>query len=70
MARQTRSGLHGIVTSCTPSGRSASMIAFTTAGVDAIVPASPTPLTPRRLSAGDSVRLVFRDGTSAADGTR
>jgi hypothetical protein len=34
------------------------MIALTTAGVDAIVPASPTPLTPSRFGAGLSVRLV------------
>ena len=50
MARHTRSGVHGIGTSVTPSGRRALTIAFTTAGVDAIVPASPTPLTPSGLS--------------------
>src|SRR5262249_59679753 len=50
MARHTRSGVHGIGTSVTPSGRSASTMAFTTAGVDAIVPASPTPLAPSGLS--------------------
>src|SRR5260221_3580441 len=61
IARQTRSGLHGIVMSRTPSGRSASMIAFTTAGVEAIVPASPTPLTPSRFPDGLSVRLVTYD---------
>jgi len=70
IARQTRSGLHGIVMSLTPSGRSASMIALTTAGVEAIVPASPTPLTPSRFAPGLSVRLVTYDGRSAADGTR
>ena len=58
MARQTRSGVHGIVTSLTPKGRSASTIALTTAGVEAIVPASPTPLTPSRLAARLSVRSV------------
>src|SRR5262245_26079310 len=58
IVRQTRSGLHGIVTSLTPSGRSASTTAFTTAGVDAIVPASPTPFTPSRVCAGVSVRSV------------
>jgi len=33
----------------TPSGASASMIAFCTAGVDPIVPASPMPLAPSGL---------------------
>ena len=71
MARQTRSGVHGIGTSVTPNGRSASTIAFTTAGVDAIVPASPTPLTPSGLSVdGVVVRAVVNDGRSAADGIR
>ena len=67
MARQTRSGVHGIATSDTPYGRSASTTALTTAGVEAIVPASPTPLTPsgllgrRRLGAvGDEVGQVGR----------
>jgi hypothetical protein len=58
-ARQTRSGVHGMTMSRTPNGRSASTIAFTTAGVDAIVPASPTPFTPSGLVwAGVSVRPV------------
>src|SRR5262249_44428467 len=71
MARQTRSGVHGIVMSLIPSGRSASTIALTTAGVEAIVPASPTPLTPSGLVVeGVSVRSVTYDGRSAADGTR
>ena len=71
MARHTRSGVHGITTSRMPSGRSASMIALTTAGVDAIVPASPTPLTPSGLVvAGVSVRSVMKDGRSTADGIR
>ena len=43
MARHTRSGVQGMGTSVTPNGCSASTMAFTTAGVDAIVPASPTP---------------------------
>ena len=47
MAFQTRSGVHGIWMSLTPSGRSASTTALTTAGVDAMEPASPTPLVPR-----------------------
>ena len=58
MARHTRSGVHGIVMSWMPNGRSASTMALTTAGVEAMVPASPTPLTPSRLSAGLSVRPV------------
>jgi hypothetical protein len=69
MARQTRSGVQGICTSVTPYGRSASTTAFTTAGVDAMVPASPTPLVPRGWSgAGVSVRSVIRSGRSAAVG--
>src|SRR5215472_9715433 len=70
IARHTRSGVQGIAISDTPNDRSASMMALTTAGVDAIVPASPTPLTPSRLPAGDDVRAVRYDGRSAADGTR
>ena len=71
MARQTRSGVQGIGTSSMPIGRSALTMAFTTAGVDAIVPASPTPLTPSGLVvAGVSVRSVVKCGRSAADGTR
>src|SRR5262249_3885984 len=58
-ARQTRSGVHGIVMSLMPSGRSASMIALPAAGGDAMVPASPTPLTPSGLVVdGVSVRSV------------
>ena len=46
MARHTRWAVQGIVMSRTPIGRSASTMLLTTAGVDAIVPASPMPLTP------------------------
>ena len=46
IAFQTRSGVHGIRMSLTPKCRSASTIALTTAGVEAMVPASPTPLVP------------------------
>ena len=71
MARHTRSGLHGICTSETPNWRTASTTALTTAGVDAMVPASPTPLTPNGFDvAGDSVRSVTNEGRSAAEGTR
>jgi hypothetical protein len=63
--------VHGIATSATPNGRSASTTALTTAGVEAIVPASPTPLTPSGLLvAGVSVRSVVKSGRSAALGTR
>src|SRR5690606_16987235 len=69
-ACHTRSGVQGIGTSWTPYGRSASTTALTTAGVDAIVPASPTPLTPSGLVvAGVSVRSVVNEGRSAALGT-
>ena len=53
----------------TPSWRSASMTALTIAGVAAIVPASPMPLTPSEFD-GDfvSVRSVSYDGSSAAVG--
>jgi len=50
--------VQGISTSLMPSGRSASTIALTTAGVEAIVPASPTPLTPSEFAARLSVRSV------------
>ena len=46
IAFQTRSGVHGIWMSLTPNWRTASTTALTTAGVEAIVPASPTPLVP------------------------
>ena len=49
MAFHTRSGVHGIWTSLTPRCRTASTIALTTAGVEAMQPASPTPLVPRVL---------------------
>ena len=71
MADQTRCGVHGIVMSVTPIGRSASTIALTTAGVDAIVPASPTPLVPKVLVVhGDVVWSMSKLIVSAADGQR
>ena len=52
-----------------PSGDSASTAAFTTAGVAAIVPASPMPFTPSGLTGdGVTVRSSWIDGRSAADG--
>src|SRR6185436_210298 len=71
MACQTRIGEQGISMSLTPRWRTASITALTTAGVDAIVPASPTPLTPSGfVVAGVSVRPVVNDGRSTADGSR
>src|SRR5687768_2286305 len=46
IAAQTRCGEAGIGMSVTPNGESASTMAFITAGVAAIVPASPMPFTP------------------------
>ena len=46
IARRTRSGVNGMSRCRIPSGASASMTAFATAAVDAIVPVSPAPLTP------------------------
>ena len=54
----------------TPRGRRASMTALATAGEAAIVPASPTPLTPSVfVGDGVSVRSVSNDGISAALGS-
>ena len=46
MAAQTRAGVSGLSMCVMPSGESASHTAPTTAGTDAMVPVSPTPLTP------------------------
>ena len=71
IARQTLSGVVGIPMSVTPRCESASTTAFTTAGAAAIVPVSPTPLTPSGLvGLVVSVRPSSKLGTSAADGTR
>src|SRR5262245_33774836 len=54
----------------TPNVESASTIAFTTAGVDPIVPASPTPLTPSGLTGdGVTVRSSSNSGKSCARGS-
>src|ERR671933_184272 len=50
-----------------PNGASASCTALTTAGVDAMVPASPAPFTPSGFT-GDGVTLEEADG--AAEGVR
>ena len=69
IARHTRSGVHGIWMSWIPSGRNASTTALTTAGVEAIVPASPTPLVPNVLVVeGDVVFSVTNEIVSAAVG--
>src|SRR6267143_1011336 len=67
----TRSGDSGIVSMwSTPSGRSASMTAFTTAGVAAIVPVSPAPLMPSGLTrVGVTVRSVSYIGSMSAFGS-
>ena len=61
-ASHTRIGVSGMsMIPVTPSGRSASSTALVTAGVAAIVPASPTPLTPSELTGdGVSVRSVSK----------
>ena len=58
IAFHTRSGVHGIGMSLTPRCRTASTTAFTTAGVEAIVPASPTPLVPSVLVVDGDGRVV------------
>src|SRR3989454_5773787 len=52
-----------------PNSASASTTAFTTAGVDPIVPASPTPLTPSGFTGdGVTVRSSSNSGKSCARG--
>src|SRR5262249_16789206 len=71
IASQTRCGDAGMSRSVIPSGASASTTAFMTAGVDAIVPASPTPFTPMGfVGLGVTVDAVSMPGISAADGTK
>ena len=71
MALHTRSGVQGIVMSSMPRWRTASTTAFTTAGVEAIVPASPTPLVPSVLvSDGEVVWSMSKEIVSAAVGSR
>src|SRR5215472_18573504 len=53
---QIFSGVSGISTWRTPSGESASITEFTMAGVEPIVPASPTPFTPSGFT-GDGVQV-------------
>ena len=67
MARHTRSGVAGM-SICGCSG-SASAIAFMTAASEAVVPASPTPLTPSGLVRhGTGRRPLAISGKSSARG--
>jgi len=71
MAFHTRWGVQGIWMSLTPKCRMASTTALTTAGVEAIVPASPTPLVPSvLLVAGLVVWSTSKEIVSAAVGSR
>ncbi len=73
MARHTRSGVQGIWMSLMPRWRTASTTALTTAGVDAMVPASPTPLVPRVLvvqTLGSCVWRTSKEIVSADVGRR
>ena len=71
MARHTRSGVHGMSTCRTPSGRSASTTAFCTAGVEPIVADSPMPLAPNGfIGVGVSVLCGSNQKRSAALGIR
>src|SRR6266576_1558499 len=71
IASQTCWGDAGIVTSRTPNVDKASTTAFITAGVAAIVPASPMPFTPIGfVGLGVTVSASSKFGNSAADGTR
>src|SRR5680860_236670 len=71
MAFHTRSGVHGIMMSLAPNWRTASTTALTTAGVEAIVPASPTPLVPSVLVVeGVVLWSTSKLMVSAAVGTR
>src|SRR3954453_21538 len=69
IASHTRTGVSGMSIQVMPIGLSASMTAFVTAGGQAIVPASPMPLTPSEfVGDGVSVRPVSNEGSSAAVG--
>src|ERR671914_498825 len=66
----TVSGSPGRSISVTPRWDSASTTAFTTAGGEAMVPVSPTPLTPSSLLVdGVTWRPTVIDGTSGGPGT-
>src|SRR5256885_4417592 len=68
---QSFCGVAGIATSRTPNGWSASTMAFITAGVEAIVPASPIPFVPNGFTGlGVMVAASSNDGRSEAVGIR
>jgi hypothetical protein len=63
MRAQSFSEVSGMSTCVTPKGANASITAFATAGVDAIVPVSPAPLTPNGFTGvGVTVRAVSKLG--------
>src|SRR6266542_6313107 len=67
MARHTRSGVHGRSMSVMPNGARASITELTTAAGEAMVPVSPTPLTPSSLVVeGVTSRPRVMAGTSDA----
>src|ERR1019366_10366554 len=69
MSFQIRSRLNGMSTCRTPNGERASATALSSAGVAPMVPASPTPLTPRGFTGeGVTVRPVSINGISDARG--
>src|SRR5204863_234634 len=69
MARQTRSAVTGMSMCRRPSGASASLTAFISAGSAPTVPASPTPLAPSGFTrVGTSYESTSKAGTSSARG--
>ena len=71
MSRKSRWGVSGSSVISTPSGASASAIAFATAAGAPIVPPSPTPLKPPSVVGdGRSRWCTSIAGTSEAVGTR
>src|SRR5215204_5884090 len=69
IARHTRSGVAGMVTSRTPYSRNASTIALMMAGGAPVVPPSPAPLTPSGLlGAGTSLFSLSKGGNMSARG--
>src|SRR5690606_6578340 len=60
IAAQTRSGVSGMSRCSTPTWRSASMAALTTAGVEPMAPLSPIPLTPMGLTGVGEETLAVR----------
>src|SRR5207302_1122914 len=69
IARHTLSAVAGMATSVTPSGASASTIAFITVGVAATVPPSPTPLMPSGLDLlGTGLKSTAMSGIVSARG--